>query len=116
MERRVGGAGASLVIRGTVTANEDICLAGLVEGTIQVPNHVLTIGPEGRMMAEIQAGVVVVGGAVTGNVGATERVVLDAGGTVEGNIRAPRVEMREGARLDGRIDMPARIRAVTSAA
>jgi len=111
-----GTAGASLVIRGTVTATEDILLSGCVEGTISAPRHVVTVGPHGRIKADIEARGVVVDGAVTGNLRATEKVVLDDGAAVTGDVRAPRVEMREGAQVRGRIEMPARIRSVHSAA
>ena len=117
MRQRTGdGPGATLVIKGTVTANEDLRLGGRVEGTIQVPNHVLTLGPQAQILADVQAGTVVVDGVVTGSVRATEKVVLGETGAISGDIRSPRVEMHEGARLDGRIDMPARLRAVVSAA
>ena len=116
MEKTGHGPGATLVIKGTVTASEDLVLGGRVEGTIQVPNHVLTLGPEARITADVQAGTVVVDGAVTGSVRATDKVVLSETGAVSGDIRSPRVEMHEGARLNGRIDMPARLRAVVSAA
>lgn len=116
MERAgAGGVGASVVIRGTVTANEDVTLTGRVEGTIQIPNHVVTIGPEARIEGEIRAKAIVVLGAVTGDVQATDKVILGAGGALDGDIRAPRVEIRDGARFGGRIEMPARIRAVTAA-
>lgn len=115
-ERTAHGPGATLVIKGTVTADEDLVLGGRVEGTIRVPNHVLTFGPEARIAADVQAGTVVVGGAVTGSVRATEKVVLSETGVVSGDIRSPRVEMHEGARLEGRIDMPGRLHAVVSAA
>lgn len=105
-----------LVIRGTVTANEDVRLNGRIEGSIHVPNHVVTIGPDGRVEGEIRARGAVIEGAVQGDVRATDCVVLAETGALDGEIAAPRLEMRDGARFGGRIDMPARIRAVTSAA
>lgn len=105
-----------LVIRGTVTANEDLRLNGRVEGPIDVPNHTVTIGPEGRVEGEIRAKRAVIEGAVQGDVRASDRVVVAETGALEGDITAPRLEMREGARIDGRIEMPARLRAVTTAA
>lgn len=109
------GVGASIVIRGTVTASEDLTLEGRVEGTVQVPNHVVTIGPDAQIEGEIRAKGIVVLGVVKGDVLAAEKVVLGDGGELDGDIRARRVEILDGARFDGRIDMPARIRAVTAA-
>jgi len=110
-----GAAGSTLVIRGTVEANEDLTLTGRVEGTIHVPNHALSVGPHAHITADIQAGSVSVEGRVTGNLQVRERVALDSRSTVSGDIKAARVEMRDGARFDGRIDMPANLRAVTAA-
>jgi cytoskeletal protein CcmA (bactofilin family) len=105
-----------VVIRGTISANEDLRLNGRVEGSIDVPNHVLTVGPEGRIEGEIRAKGAVIEGIVVGDVRATDRLVLAATGALDGDIEAPRLEIREGARFDGRIRMPPRIRAVTTAA
>jgi len=101
-------AGEGIFIRGEVRACEDLTLGGRVEGTIDVPGHVLTIGEHAQIAAEIRAKTVVVAGSVTGNLEATDQVVVDDRGAVEGDIVAPRVVMIEGARFDGRIDMPAR--------
>jgi len=105
-----------LVIRGTVTANEDLRLNGRVEGSIVVPGHVVTIGPDGRVEGDIRAKGAVIEGIVRGDVKATDRVVVSETGALDGEIEAPRLEMRDGARVDGRVVMPARIRAVTTAA
>jgi len=109
-------AGEGIVIRGEVKAYEDITLAGRVEGTIEVPHHVLTIGQHAQVSAEISAKTVVVSGSVTGNLHATDQVVLGGHGAVEGDIVAPRVTIIDGARFDGRIDMPARLTAASHAA
>jgi cytoskeletal protein CcmA (bactofilin family) len=114
-ERMEGRSGATQVIKCTVTAGEDLELGGRVEGTIRVPGHVLTLAPGAEVTADVQAHTVVVSGAVKGDVRATEKVVLNETGVVSGDIRSPRVEMHEGARLEGRIDMPARLRAVSAA-
>jgi len=105
-----------LMIRGTVTANEDLRLNARVEGSIEVPNHLITIGPEGRVEGDIRAKAAVIEGVVQGDVRATDRVVVAETGALDGDISAPRLEMREGARIDGHIEMPARLRAVTTAA
>ncbi len=105
-----------LVIQGTVTANEDLRLDGRVEGSIDVPNHVVTIGPEGRVEGEILAKVAVIEGFVRGGVRAADRMVMAETAVLDGDVATPRLEMREGARVDGRIEMPARLRAVTTAA
>jgi cytoskeletal protein CcmA (bactofilin family) len=109
-------AGERIIIRGEVKAYEDLTLAGRVEGTIDVPNHVLTIGEHAQVIAEITAKSVVVAGNVQGNVSATDQVVLDDCGSLDGDIAARRVVIVEGARFDGRIEMPARVAVTASAA
>lgn len=98
--------GQSLVIKGELNGGEDLTLDGRVEGKISLPEHVLTVGANARIDAEVQAKVVVVLGTVKGNVTAGEKFELKAGGSVEGTLTAPRVAMAEGSTFNGRIDMP----------
>lgn len=109
-------ASEPVVIRGTIKAYEDITLRGRIEGTIEVPNHVLTIGLGAHVTAEIVAKKVVVSGTVMGNLTATEQVVLKDQAAVSGDIVAPSVVIIEGARFDGRIDRPIRAVVTTNAA
>ncbi len=110
------GQNEPIVIRGAIKAYEDITLKGRIEGTIEVPNHVVTIGQGAHVTAEIVAKKVVVSGTVTGNVTATDQVVLKDQGAVAGDIAAPSVVIIEGARFDGRIDMPIRALVASNAA
>lgn len=105
-----------LVIRGTMTANEDLRIDGRLEGSIDAPDHVVTIGSEGRVEGEIRAKIALVQGTVMGDVRATERVALAETAVFGGDLATSRLEMCEGARFDGNIEMPARPRAVTTAA
>jgi cytoskeletal protein CcmA (bactofilin family) len=106
--------GKSIVIRGEVRADEDLTLAGRVEGSIEVPNHVLTIEDGAQMVATITARRVMVSGSITGNITAADQVVLTEGAIVEGDLVAPRITMADGARFNGRIDMPARVVAINA--
>ena len=67
--------------------------------------HVLTIGAHGRVQAQVLAKEVVVLGGVIGNIEATEKVAIRSEGSVEGDIKAPRVAIAEGAKFRGGIDM-----------
>lgn len=98
--------GQSLVIKGELNGGEDLTLDGRVEGKISLPDHVLTVGANARIDAEVQAKVVVVLGNVKGNVSAREKFELKAGGSVEGTLVAPKVSMAEGATFNGKIEMP----------
>jgi cytoskeletal protein CcmA (bactofilin family) len=65
----------------------------------------MTIGPNGKIKAQVFAKSVVILGEVTGNVTATEKVEIRDNGSVDGDIAAPRVAIAEGAHFRGSIDM-----------
>ncbi|MGE5245618.1 MAG: bactofilin family protein [Betaproteobacteria bacterium] len=97
--------GKSVVIKGELNGSEDLTIEGHVEGTIQLRDHVLTIGPNGRIKAQVFAKAVIVLGEVTGNVSASEKVDIRDNGSVDGDIVAPRVAIAEGAHFRGSVDM-----------
>src|SRR5262245_38042659 len=97
--------GKSVVIKGELTASEDLIIDGTVEGKIELKNNALTIGVEGRVKADILAKVAVVHGQVVGNVKATERVDIRDDGSLDGDLSAPRIAIADGAHFRGSIDM-----------
>ena len=97
--------GKSITIKGDLSGNEDLQIDGNVEGRIDLPNNQLTIGAEGRVKAEVHAKSVVVIGHVTGNVAAADRIQVEATGVVDGDVKAPRLLIQEGARLNGSVEM-----------
>ena len=99
--------GRSVFVKGELTASEDFQIDGTVEGTVDLSDHVLTIGRSGVVRAEISAKSVIILGTVKGNVLALDRIDLREEGSVEGDIIAPRVAMAEGSRFQGSIDMHA---------
>jgi cytoskeletal protein CcmA (bactofilin family) len=107
-ERDVVNIGKSVVIKGELNGSEDLTIEGHVEGKIELRDHVLTIGPNGKIKAELFAKAVVVLGEVKGNVTATEKVDIRENGSVEGDITAPRVAIAEGAHFRGSVDMAAK--------
>ncbi len=97
--------GRSVIVRGELTGSEDLAIEGEIEGKIELRDHVLTIGPNGKIRAEIMAKAVVVLGEVHGNITATEKVDIRDNGSVDGDITAPRVAIAEGAQFRGKVDM-----------
>jgi len=97
--------GKSVVIKGELNGSEDLTIEGQVDGTIQLRDHVLTIGPNGKIKAQIFAKSVIVLGEVTGNVTATEKVDIRDKGSVDGDIVSPKVAIAEGAHFRGSVDM-----------
>lgn len=97
--------GKSVVIKGELNGSEDLTIEGHVEGKIELRENVLTIGPNGKIRAEVFAKAVIVLGEVVGNVTASEKVDIRDNGTVDGDITSPRVAIAEGALFRGSVDM-----------
>jgi len=95
--------GASIYIKGHVTAQEPLTIAGRVEGTISVDGHALTIAPGGQVNANIVAQEIVVGGDVKGQLEARSRIVVRETAKVEGDLNAPSVSIADGAQVRGRV-------------
>src|ERR671913_899825 len=103
--RDVVNIGKSVVIKGELNGSEDLTIEGHVEGKIELRDHVLTIGPNGKIKAQVFAKSVIVLGEVHGNVTASEKVDIRDGGSVDGDIVSPRVAIAEGAHFRGAVDM-----------
>ena len=105
IERDVVNIGKSVVIKGELNGSEDLTVEGHVEGKVELKDHVLTIGPNGKIRAQVFAKAVIVLGEVHGNVTASEKVDIRDGGSVDGDIISPRVAIAEGAHFRGSVDM-----------
>jgi cytoskeletal protein CcmA (bactofilin family) len=105
LERDTVNIGKSVVIKGDLSGSEDLTIEGQVEGKIELRQNVLTIGPNGKIKAQVFAKAVVVQGEVQGNITATERVDIRDNGSVDGDLSAPRVAIADGAHFRGSIDM-----------
>jgi cytoskeletal protein CcmA (bactofilin family) len=97
--------GRSISIHGEVTGDEDLLIQGRVEGSIDLKQHSVTVGPDGEVKASIVGRVVTVEGKVKGNLTADEQIILRSSASVDGDIAAPRVVLQDGARFRGGVDM-----------
>lgn len=97
--------GKSVHIKGELIANEEMTIEGAVEGNIVIDNHQLTVGTNGRITASVRVKSIVVMGKVVGNITAEDKVEVRNGGSVEGDIRGPRVILADGAVFKGNVDM-----------
>lgn len=112
----VATIGKSLQLKGELSGDEDLNIEGKVDGKIILNGHTVTIGPNGRVSAAIQAKAVIVAGEVRGNLNADDKVEVAATGNLLGDIRAPRVVLADGARFKGSVDMTAKPASSTQAA
>jgi cytoskeletal protein CcmA (bactofilin family) len=101
--RQVAWVGKSVVFVGHLTSSEDMMIDGRVEGTIEVREHTLTIGPDANIQANVTANVVRVLGGITGTVTAITKVDITETGSVEGDVISPRLALADGGTLRGRV-------------
>jgi cytoskeletal protein CcmA (bactofilin family) len=105
IERDIVNIGKSVVIKGELNGSENLTVEGHVEGRIELKDHVLTIGPNGKIKAQVFAKAVIVLGEINGDITASEKVDIRDGGSVDGDIISPRVAIAEGAHFRGSVDM-----------
>src|SRR6185295_2290096 len=104
-ETHMVNIGKSVIIKGELTGSEDLMIEGQVEGKIELRQNVLTIGPNGKIKAQVFAKSIIVQGEVHGNITASEKVDIRDNGSVDGDLSSPRVAIAEGAHFRGSIDM-----------
>ena len=97
--------GKSVVIKGELSCGEDLYIDGQVEGTIDPKGNRLTIGPNGRVKANVTARVVVVQGKLEGNIQASDRVDLKQSAVVMGDIATHRISIDDGASFKGSLNI-----------
>lgn len=97
--------GRSIVVKGELSANEDLVIDGQFEGNVNLQDHCLTVGANGKVKAEILARQVVIYGVVNGNVSAREKVEVRRTGNVTGDLKSASVSIEEGAYFKGSIDI-----------
>ena len=97
-----GVIGKGLSISGELHGEDDLVIEGHVAGTIKISKS-LTIGKTGTILADVETENVTIQGKMTGNVVAREKIHLQNGGQLEGDMSAPRVEVEDGARYKGKI-------------
>jgi cytoskeletal protein CcmA (bactofilin family) len=97
--------GKSVNIKGELSGSEDIYVDGQVEGSIQLAGNSLTVGPNGRVRANVTARNVTVGGTLDGNIQASERTELRKSAVVNGDVQTKRIAIEEGAYFKGKLEI-----------
>ncbi|MGA2904200.1 MAG: polymer-forming cytoskeletal protein [Candidatus Korobacteraceae bacterium] len=101
----VATIGKSVVVKGELSGSEDLIVDGEVEGSITLRGQSLTVGPNGRVRANIEARNVIVHGRVNGDIHAAERVELRKSASLTGEISTARISIEDGAYFKGGIDI-----------
>ena len=97
--------GQSLSVKGEISGQDKLYVDGEVEGTIELADHHLTIGPNGRVQADIHAREIVIQGKVQGSIRASERIEIRKSGSVIGDLVTARIVIEDGAFFKGSIDI-----------
>jgi cytoskeletal protein CcmA (bactofilin family) len=97
--------GKSVMIKGELSGSEDLFVDGVVEGTIELRNNNLVIGPNGQIKGSLHAKGIVVQGKLDGDIRATQRAELRKSAVVVGDIVTQRIAIEEGAYFKGKVDI-----------
>src|SRR5215471_7285539 len=103
-----GGAavlGKSVMVKGQIFSREDLTIDGEVEGTVELQEHRLTVGPNGKVMASVKAREIVVLGTIHGNVETTDKIDIRKEAKLVGDIKTARIVIEDGAYFKGNIDI-----------
>jgi cytoskeletal protein CcmA (bactofilin family) len=103
-ELKTAQFGRSICVKGEITGSEDLTVDGQVDGRIDLPNHVLTVGPNATVCADITAKSVMIFGTILGSVTAHDRIEVRKSGSVEGNVACARLVIQDGAILCGNVE------------
>jgi cytoskeletal protein CcmA (bactofilin family) len=104
IETRAAHLGRSVCVKGEITASEDLTIEGQVDGRIDLPDHMLTVGPNATICSDVTAKVVMIFGTVLGSVTAHDRVEVRRSGSVEGDLVCTRLIVQDGAILSGKVE------------
>lgn len=96
--------GPKAIVEGTISGTENVLVEGTVKGTVNLEAD-LRIGVRGRVEAKVHARTVFIEGTLIGDVSADRKVELVSTARVDGNIKAPKIVVAEGARFRGAVDM-----------
>jgi cytoskeletal protein CcmA (bactofilin family) len=97
--------GPSIKIKGNLSGNEDLVIQGRIDGEVLLKRNQVTVGPNGKVKANIHGKSICVEGEVRGDLVGSEEVIIRASGKVQGNIVSPRVTLDNGSKFKGSIDM-----------
>lgn len=97
--------GKGLIIKGEITGSESVHIEGTVEGSITLPDDRVTVGPSGKVSADITAQDIVVMGELTGSLDATDHLYVRRDGCLFGDIVTSRIAVEDGAYITATIDI-----------
>jgi cytoskeletal protein CcmA (bactofilin family) len=96
---------SSLVIKGEIRGREDLYIDGEVQGTIHLAEGRVTVGPHGKISADVDAREIIVRGKVKGALRGRDRVEVGRTGEIRGDIATQRIAIEEGAQIHSKVEI-----------
>ena len=103
--RNSASIGKSVMVKGQIFSREDLVIDGEVEGTVELQEHRLTVGPNGKVSAAVKAREIVIVGTIHGNVDASDKIEIKKDAKLVGDIKTARIVIEDGAYFKGSIDI-----------
>ena len=97
--------GRDMTIRGSIRSNESLHIDGEVDGSLELPEHRLTVGLHGKVVADARVREVEVLGRLDGDIDAAKKITIRKGGRLTGDLRTPAIVIEDGAYFKGRIEI-----------
>jgi cytoskeletal protein CcmA (bactofilin family) len=104
-ERGMAVIGKTVLIKGQVMSREDLTIDGEVEGSVELQENRLTVGPHGKLQAGVKAREVIVLGTVHGNVETSDKIEIRKDARLVGDLKTARIVIEDGAYFKGSIDI-----------
>ena len=102
---RTAVLGKSVIVKGQIYSREDLTIDGEVEGTVELQEHRLTVGVNGKVRASIKARELVVLGTIHGEVETSDKIDIRKEAKLVGDIKTARIVIEDGAYFKGNIDI-----------
>jgi len=104
--------GRHISIEGNIVGKEDLMIEGTVKGSVELEEHHLIVGPEGKVDGEVHAQDVTISGQLTGNINALGMVMITKEANFDGEIKAKSLSVEDGAYLKAAIELESKKKAV----
>ena len=99
-----GTLGSTMTVKGEIYSREELFIDGEIQGSIEL-QHRLTVGPNGKVRANVKAKEVVVHGSIHGDVQSAEKIIIREKGSLVGDITTAGIVIEDGAYFKGSIDI-----------
>lgn len=94
-----------VTLRGEISSSEDLHVDGNLEGTVELPDHTLLVGPNSHVRADVTARSIILRGNLEGKAHARERMEIRKGGSLTGEMETEKIVIEDGSMFRGIVKM-----------